>query len=187
MIDLREIFGFRNTRPPNPQKEWFGFGNFCVLLAEGSISMGHGKLRGILERGAAPNLWRNTLSRIPTVYGRLVYLASLRNNDTGRYEHAGLELVYGERESDRALRDGHAQTFAEWLCYDLERQKADLDAYLAGLPDSKAQVLANWVRLQPYRNLAPATAAAPSILLFLGDFEALLSLLRSEYAGAGED
>ena len=29
------------------------------------------------DRSAAADLWRNTLSQIPTTFGRLIYLASL--------------------------------------------------------------------------------------------------------------
>ena len=80
-----------------------------------------------MERTAPADLWRNTLSQIPTVFGKLVYLSSLRNPVTGKYEHHGLSLVFGADEASRALRKSHAQAFAESLSFDLERQKADLD------------------------------------------------------------
>src|SRR5579864_8729114 len=83
-----------------------------------------------LERGAAADLWRNTLSQIPSVFGRLVYLSSLRNQNTGAYEHHGLALVFGPEESNRALKKSHSQAFAEWLSFDIEQQKADLDLYI---------------------------------------------------------
>ena len=54
-----------------------------------------GKINAALDRNAASDLWRNTLSQIPSVFGRLVYLASLRNANNGRYEHHGLALVLG--------------------------------------------------------------------------------------------
>jgi len=85
----------------------------------------------VFERSAASDLWRNTLSQIPSVFGRLVYLASLRNSNNGAYEHCGLSLVFGEDEANRALREGHVDVFTEWLAFNLEQQKADLDLYLA--------------------------------------------------------
>ena len=48
-----------------------------------------GSVQGF-ERGAAADVWRHTLSQIPYLYGRLAYLGSLRNANTGRYEHHGL-------------------------------------------------------------------------------------------------
>ena len=50
-----------------------------------------------LERGAAADLWRNTLSQIPTLFGRLVYLSSLRDSNSGAYEHYGLAKVFGAK------------------------------------------------------------------------------------------
>ena len=145
------------------------------------------KIQGILERGAAPNLWRNTLSQIPTVYGRLVYLSGLRDPNSGRYKHAGLALVFGESEADRALRTSHNQTFSEWICYDLEQQKTDLDLYLADLPENKAQVVATWSRLKPFRTVAPTTVSGAPLDTYLSDFDILMELLKNEYGVAVRD
>jgi len=87
--------------------------------------------KGILERGAANDLWRHTLSQIPAVFGRMVYLAGLRNG-RGRYEHHGLALIFDENEADKAMRKTHIDAFNAWLNFSLEQQKADLDLYLAG-------------------------------------------------------
>lgn len=43
----------------------------------------------------AEDLWRRTLSGIPSIYGRLAFLASLRDVNTGRYEHHGLAMIFG--------------------------------------------------------------------------------------------
>jgi hypothetical protein len=40
-----------------------------------------------LERDAGGVLWRRTLSQIPSQFGRIAWLASLRNPNTGVYEH----------------------------------------------------------------------------------------------------
>jgi hypothetical protein len=137
--------------------------------------------RGILERGASANLWRNTLSGIPSVFGRLVYLSAMRDPNTGRYWHSGLEQVFGEKESDRALRQSHTEAFSEWLCYDLEQQKADLELYLSGLPEKRSRIVETWARLKPYRNLVPTSAVTTQVELYLVDLETLLQLLKNEY------
>src|SRR5216683_4844157 len=63
---------------------------FCCIIYLGIVrSMSALVPKGILERGAANDLWRHTLSQIPAVFGRMVYLAGLRNG-RGRYEHHGL-------------------------------------------------------------------------------------------------
>jgi hypothetical protein len=134
--------------------------------------------KGALERGPAPDLWRNTLSQIPTVFGRLVYLSSLRSADSGVYEHHGLSLVFGSRAANEALRTSHEETFREWLTHDLRRQKADIDLYLSGLVSERAAVVETWLRLNPYRNLVPVAVRKAEQDLFLVDFKAVLELFR---------
>ena len=135
----------------------------------------------ILQRGAASDLWRNTLSQIPSLFGRLVYLCSLRDVNTGHYEHYGMSQVFSEEETDQALRESHSRTFSEWLCYTLEQQKKDLDAYLCSLDSDKRTILATWIRLSPYRNLVPSNVRDVERRLYLSDLEALLELLKNEY------
>jgi hypothetical protein len=75
--------------------------------------------KGTLERGPASDLWRNTLSQIPSVFARLIYLSSLRGPNSGVYEHHGLSLVFGPRLANEALRRSHVEVFREWLYFDL--------------------------------------------------------------------
>jgi hypothetical protein len=139
------------------------------------------------NRGAAPDLWRNTLAQIPTVFGRLVYLTSLRNPNSGDYEHHGLADLFGSEEANRAMRDSHTELFAEWLCFDLQQQKEDLETYLSEIEGPRRVVLQTWLRLEPYRGCMPASTREVERALFLSDLEMLLALLRNEYGVAGLD
>jgi hypothetical protein len=143
--------------------------------------------KGTLERGPASDLWRNTLSQIPSVFGRLIYLSSLRSLNSGVYEHHGLSLVFGPRAANEALKRSHQDVFAEWLMFDLPRQKSDLDLYLAGTVDQKGPAIDTWLRLHPYRNVVPAAARSADQQLFMVDFKAVLEVLRCEYDVAVPD
>jgi len=133
-----------------------------------------------LVRGAAADLWRHTLSQIPSVFGRLVYLASLRDPNTGRYEHFGLSQKFGEDEAHQTMQRSHEQTFRQWLSFSLEQQKADLELYLGGLGGNRRRILETWIRTTPYRNLIPIGAGSVECGLYLADLETLLELLKSE-------
>jgi hypothetical protein len=126
--------------------------------------------------GPAAELWRKTLSRIPTHFGRLVFLASLRDHLTGRYAHGPLTEIVGREITDRTLCHSHHQVFAEWLSFSLAEQKSDLDDYLTA-SQSRLEAL-------PYRELAPSTAHQVERQLYLTDLETLLELLRYEHGGA---
>ena len=140
-----------------------------------------------LDRGAPADLWRNTLAQIPSVFGRLVYLCSLRDANTGVYKHFGLAQIFGEQAAEEALRSSHQQVFTEWLGFGLEQQKADLDLYLAGLAGDRHTIVKTWIRLAPYRNLVPSNVREVERELYLRDLEILLELLRSEYGVASPD
>jgi hypothetical protein len=143
--------------------------------------------KGTLDRGPASDLWRHTLSQIPTVFGRLIYLSTLRGPNSGVYEHHGLSLVFGPRAANEALRRSHEEAFREWLSFNLEEQKADLDLYLTGLVEERSAVIDTWLRLNPYRNLMPLSARMSDKDLFLVDFRAVLEILRNEYGVAVPD
>ncbi len=138
-----------------------------------------------LDRGAVSNLWRNTLSQIPSVFGRLVYVSSLRNPNNGCYEHHGLALIFGEEDANKALRKSHLQIFTEWLTFNLEQQKTDLEVYLEGLPDDRATVLENWIKLAPYRNLIPGSIRGVERKLYITDLTALLEVFKNAAGAAG--
>ncbi len=138
-----------------------------------------------LERGAAADLWRNTLSQIPTTFGRLVYLSSLRDSNTGTYDHYGLAQVFGVKDADRTLRQSHTQVFSEWLNLNLEQQKGDLEEYLSGLEEDVDALVATWIRLAPYRNLIPPRAREVEKKLYLSDFEIVMELLKFDH-GVGD-
>ena len=140
-----------------------------------------GNISAALDRSAASDLWRNTLSQIPSVFGRLVYLASLRNPNSGRYEHHGLALIFGEDEANKALKKSHSQLFAEWLAFGVEQQKADLDLYISGLLEDKRTVVETWLKLAPYHNLIPSTVRGVERRLYITDLTALMELLRNAY------
>ena len=138
-------------------------------------------------RGPAADLWRHTLERIPTVFGRLVYLSSLRDQNTGLYEHFGLAQMFSVEEADKTLRTSHAQLFAEWLCCNLEQQEEEVATYLASLEGPVEVVIANWLRLAPYRNFVPSEACQAERELYLADVETILELLRHENGVACPD
>jgi hypothetical protein len=134
-------------------------------------------------RGPATGVWRRTLSRIPTLFGRLVYLASLRNQANGLYEHNSLSQMVGRERADETLRVSHGEVFRDWLCLTLEQQKADLEEYLGELSERSAGTRESLL-LAPYGDLTPDAARPVERELYLTDLQTLMELLRRGYDGA---
>jgi len=140
------------------------------------------------EHEAVDDLWERTLMHIPSSYGKLVYLASLRNPDTGRYEHFGLAQHPNNADANRTLRRSHNAIFQEWVNYSLEQKKIDLEFYISTIEAvERAELLDAWLRLTPYKNLVPAAIQGPERQKHISDFEAILGLLKNVYGVASPD
>ena len=133
-----------------------------------------------LERSALADLCKHTLSGIPTVYGRLMYLATLRDVNSGTYRHHGLISAFGRDEAVRALRESHNAAFQGWLQLSLAAKNEDLRDYLRALDDPQDEIVQHWLQSGVYRSYVPAAAMKPETELFCRDLETLLELLRNE-------
>jgi hypothetical protein len=131
--------------------------------------------------------WQRTLGEIPTVIGRVAYLASLRNANTGTYEHFGLTQRIGAAESDRLLRRSHMSAFQEWLCFGLERQKDELEEHFSALEGDRREIVANWLTLEPFGSWVPGESRDVERNLFYADLGLVLELIRIEYGVASRD
>jgi len=132
-----------------------------------------------LDRSVIGDLWRHTLGQIPTNYGRLVYLASLRDPDTGKYRHHGLTAVFGRVESSAALAESHLNLFCEWLQSPIAERFADLSRYLESLDTRREKIVRNWRRTRAYRNSVPLAAREADRILFYADMDAMLMILKN--------
>ena len=125
------------------------------------------------------DLWRNTIAAVPSDFGKLVYLASLRDSNSGLYHHYGLENIYTPEQCDAALRRSHEEVFYRWLEKPLEDQKDDLEIYLRGVEGDLPTVLNNWNELPPYQAYLPVETSVSAREWFLSDLRIILDLLQA--------
>jgi len=67
-----------------------------------------------------------TLAVIPSHFGRLYYVSSLKDSATGRYLHEGLADVYSQDSVQEALGQCHEELFSRILETPLPEQERDL-------------------------------------------------------------
>jgi len=140
------------------------------------------KLKGVLERNALADLWKHTLSQIPNTYGRLVYLASLRDPNSGTYRHYGLSAAFGREESTGALRKSHEDTFLEWLHLPLASKATDLKEHFQGFEENPRAVMTYIAHGMSYLSQTPDSASRAQRRQFQSEMEILLELLRNDSA-----
>lgn len=136
-------------------------------------------MKGVLERSATSDLWKHTLSRIPTTFGRLIYLSSLRDGTAGVYRHHGLSSMFGREESLKALRESHEQIFVEWISLTMPEKHEELGRYLNELEEPAGTVLNHWLGSKMYAAHVPASAREMERELFNRDLETLLEMAKN--------
>lgn len=137
------------------------------------------KPKGTLERNALADLWKHTLSRISSTYGRLAYLGGLRDPNSGQYRHHGLSTAFGRDESAHAMRQSHEQAFREWLKLSLAAKTSDLREHLTSLEDDPATVVGHWLRSGYHNTLAPDRATRSQKAQFRQELEILLQMITN--------
>jgi hypothetical protein len=107
-------------------------------------------------QSASRDLRLRTLSQIPHPLERLIYLASMRDYNTGLYYHDGLASRFSEEAACEALADSHREAYRQLLSCSLEEIVDQVQAYMQSTGKDPAEFLAAWKGLKPYQVAVPA-------------------------------
>jgi hypothetical protein len=121
-----------------------------------------------------------TLAGFQTEYGKLVYLASLRDLASGRYVHSGLEAMYGRADVHEGLWQTHKEICMRILEMPLTELEPDLASCLQGFGGELQEVIAHWRELEFYFALLPFGLPHYIRRLFSSNVETLLSVFQAD-------
>jgi hypothetical protein len=128
---------------------------------------------------AAEDLRRRTLSEFPRSLDRLIYLASLRDYNTGLYYHDGLAARFTQEAACEALANCHREVFRELLATPLKELVTQMEAYVEATHTSPFDFVAAWKRLEPYRVAVPVETDSLSSEFLFSNFKVALAILEA--------
>lgn len=127
---------------------------------------------------AFDDLLRRTLSKISCDLGRLIYLASTRDYNTGAYHHEGLSARHPGDDAREALQAAHRDVFCQLAASPLEELVGQLEMYVQGSHERPDELVRTWQELEPYRIAIPMHADPTMVQLFLSNIRLALEVLR---------
>src|SRR5271157_1494815 len=129
---------------------------------------------------AAEDLRRRTLSQMPRALDRLIYLASMRDYNSGVYHHAGLAARFSEEASCEALADCHREALREILGCSLREVVRQLTEYFEASETSLNEFLSAWKELEPYRIAIPAETEPIIAEFFVSNIRIALAIFENQ-------
>ena len=131
------------------------------------------------SRAVIEDFSSRTLAAISSDFGRLYYVSSLKDSNSGRYEHDGLMSLYPENAVQAALSHCHEELFSRILETPLRDQGRDLRSCLGAAGEEFWDVVESWRESRYFREMCPE--GIPNYLhdLFCSNMCALLAIFSS--------
>jgi hypothetical protein len=134
------------------------------------------------NRKLTEDLTERTLAAIASEFGKLIYLASLRDLASGTYRHEGLEALYSAGSVQEALLQAHREVCGRIMEMPLARQERDLLSSWEGFEACSEDLIGNWRESEVYRTLLPSGLPDYMRTLFCSNIETLLSVFEQDNA-----
>lgn len=131
---------------------------------------------------ATEDLRRRTLSHAPNALDRLIYLASMRDYNTGLYLHEGLAARFSPEVACEALADCHREAFRELLISPLKDLVEQLETYMISTRTNPADFISTWKDLAPYRVAIPVGTDSLAVELLFSNLKIALAILERQQA-----
>lgn len=127
---------------------------------------------------ASEEMRRRTLATIARPLDRMIYLASLRDYNSGLYYHDGLASRFSEDVVCEALAKCHREAFGELFSLPLEELVGQVEAYVNSTHAGWTEFIAVWRGLEPYRVAVPVDTEKLSAEFFFSNLKISLAILE---------
>lgn len=137
------------------------------------------------SRRATEDFVSKTLAAIPSDFGKLWYVSSLKDHRTNRYLHEGLAYVYSDAAVQEALSHCHEELFSKILETPLEEQEAEWRRYPALATDPEGTLESGGALGESLRKMAPEGLPAYLVDLFVSNATVMRAATTQETVISG--
>ena len=127
---------------------------------------------------AKEDLRLRTLEPIGYDFGRLIYMSSLRDFNTGEYYHQGLAHSFSEQAASAALATCHQEIFYRLVSSPLESLVAQVERFMRSSPHDWEKTVNAWETLEAYRVMVPSVSNRLVAELFRSNVKVAMKFLK---------
>jgi hypothetical protein len=120
---------------------------------------------------------------LPNDLSRLIFLATLRDNNSGHYYHPDVARRFSVETADRAMLACHREIYERVVALALEDLTEQLDAYMATVRVPKARSIESWTKLRAYRATIPMDTDPISAEIFFMKVGVAVAILEARLPG----
>jgi hypothetical protein len=117
----------------------------------------------------------------------LVYLASSRDCNTGKYYHDGLAFHFSQDVASKAMALCHREVFDRLVYASLEELIEELSDYISSTNERPEDFLKSWEHLGSYRVTIPSECDELEAAVFLSNLKMALAILGTRRKPAFQD
>jgi hypothetical protein len=136
---------------------------------------------------AAEDLQRRSLAGLSRPLDRLIYLASMRDYNTGLYYHDGLASRFSQEVACEALADCHREAFRQLVASPLKSLVDQMEEYMSTTHTGPSEFLTAWSNLEPYRVAIPVESDPMSAKFLFSNIKIALAILNSRLSPRPEE
>jgi hypothetical protein len=169
-----------------PEQNWLDSKAPIELLSPEILSPSRQSPTDFCPDSLSEYVSQNILETLPNDLTRMIYLASLRDCNSGMYLHPELSNQRGIQAADGALRVCHEQVFRRLLSTRLAEYVIQLQEYIRYTRGEILTVLKTWRSLQAYRATVPMSALATSTELYFLNVAIALEVVGKQVPESGQ-
>ncbi|MGB8579552.1 MAG: hypothetical protein WCD47_01920 [Candidatus Sulfotelmatobacter sp.] len=120
---------------------------------------------------------------LPNDLSRLIFLATLRDNNSGHYYHPEVARRFSGEVADRAMLLCHRRIYEQVVALAIEDLTDQLDVYIATVPVPRGRLIESWTKLKAYRATIPMDTDPISAEIFFMKVEVAVAILEARLPG----